>query len=472
MRLRAPLQPIAEVDFRASVSHKCAAMPVTESIPDSAEIQNALRTAIAAVIVLAKSRGVGPDFPDHQYRLIWWQKLNGGYQSRIEARTERSFEKLIDPFWEHYIALPEIQALSTAVEDFERAISARWWSPVERGAILLAYYFQDVGSLRLDDDLLQRIIDEYLREVASPRATQTTTVLLKEFAAAEPFTLGAGISVRPLSQADVSKFGRIDESDVVPFLDTRTPVLHSDDWIVVIERQISGGEGIDRELIEQIAAAFSLTKDARSKLYVVESTLTSRYLRTGYTRNPRAVYTNRRGGTTSFSTEDIHRCQQLFEALTEISSGDKFNYLRLALRRLRLATTRQHLEDQLVDYVVGLETLLAPDTESQEIAFRFRLRGASLLPEAFGSTSERISLMKKFYDVRSRAVHGEDQTQQLQELTPRAEEALRAIFHWYLTNPEAGKGAKVLVRYLDEALVAGGISWAYDQDKRGIVTSP
>jgi hypothetical protein len=55
------------------------------------------------------------------------------------------------------------------------------------------------------------------------------------------------------------------------------------------------------------------------------------------------------------------------------------SYLQLPLRPLRASASRQEAEDHLVDCVIGLERLLAPDSEALEPTFRFQLQGAALL---------------------------------------------------------------------------------------------
>jgi hypothetical protein len=130
------------------------------------------------------------------------------------------------------------------------------------------------------------------------------------------------------------------------------------------------------------------------------------------------------------------------------------SYLQLPLRRLRASASRQEVEDHLVDCVIGLERLLAPDSEALETTFRFQLRGAALLPDRFGSPAERRQLMKNLYRVRSKIVHGSATQSQVREYCPKAEEVLREILLWYLHVGTALGNAQTVAEKPDEALIA------------------
>ena len=112
--------------------------------------------------------------------------------------------------------------------------------------------------------------------------------------------------------------------------------------------------------------------------------------------------------------------------------------------------------------MIGLERLLATDSENLETTFRVRLRGAALLPDLFGNPRERIDLMNSLYSMRSRVVHGDANVAEVNEYLPWAEKVLKAIFLWYLSHTETLGSRQEVVRKLDEGLVTGGADWAHN----------
>ena len=164
------------------------------------------------------------------------------------------------------------------------------------------------------------------------------------------------------------------------------------------------------------------------------------------------------GGENLFlSHEQIAAAQGYFDALVMISTVDALDHLRLPTRRMRLGAQRGNVEDTLVDFVIGLERLLAPDTRQLEVTYRFKLRGAALLPAAeFGDARTRIDLMNKLYDLRSAVVHGRADREAIIAATPEAEEVLRSILQWLLQPARLYGDHNDLIRALDEAMVAGG----------------
>src|SRR5262249_10575839 len=141
--------------------------------------------------------------------------------------------------------------------------------------------------------------------------------------------------------------------------------------------------------------------------------------------------------------EAIARFRRNFARLTLIGKDDRLAHLRLPVRRLRMSSARSHDEDHVVDCVIALENLLASDSPQLETTFRFRLRGAAILPESFGNVPERIKLMGQLYELRSKTVHGsktahgggrksDSVADQMGEVAAEAERILRAILIWFL----------------------------------------
>jgi hypothetical protein len=75
-----------------------------------------------------------------------------------------------------------------------------------------------------------------------------------------------------------------------------------------------------------------------------------------------------------------------------------------ALRRFRLAASREADEDALIDYVVALESLFVPS--ATEMAYRFKINGALWLGDSYDDRRTLARVLKDLYEARSSRVHG------------------------------------------------------------------
>jgi len=115
------------------------------------------------------------------------------------------------------------------------------------------------------------------------------------------------------------------------------------------------------------------------------------------------------------------------------------------------------MDDKITDLAIGLESLLTPDSATGEISFKFRMRGAALLPDRFGLPNDRIKLMKQLYNARCDIVHGNssDNPDRLW-LMHRATEIFRIIFDELSRAPTSVKAS---IAQLDEEMTTCGEKW-------------
>jgi hypothetical protein len=109
------------------------------------------------------------------------------------------------------------------------------------------------------------------------------------------------------------------------------------------------------------------------------------------------------GAHYDFLAKDVSGVRHLYERLGG-AHGKTPDDLDLPVRRFNLAHSRDHLDDEVIDLAVALESCLLNGSNA-ELSYRFVLRGAALL----GHPPEGVSygpLLKAFYDVRSAIVHG------------------------------------------------------------------
>src|SRR5262245_6692916 len=160
-------------------------------------------------------------------------------------------------------------------------------------------------------------------------------------------------------------------------------------------------------------------------------------------------------------------CREMGTELRPLRPGN----VLLERRSRQVSSARGEDEDHVVDCSNALEILLAIDSPQLETPFRFRLRGAALLPKEFGTVKERIKLMGWLYDLRSSTVHGgkkahrsrskaKSLADEMRKASDEAERVLRAIFLWFIEWIDEPNIHDRTLEELDAAMVTGGQTWA------------
>src|SRR6266699_4007969 len=146
------------------------------------------------------------------------------------------------------------------------------------------------------------------------------------------------------------------------------------------------------------------------------------------------------GGPYVLDAASIRRLRTAWPDIRRIVASDR-DYLRLPAQKLLEGGRRIRDEDAVIDYSIGLESLLISDLR-QELSYRFALRGATIQCWAGGDRMSSFNSLKGFYNVRSRIVHGDRVEQEkLTEARQSGEAALRNIWWWYFENVRAGLDA-------------------------------
>lgn len=107
--------------------------------------------------------------------------------------------------------------------------------------------------------------------------------------------------------------------------------------------------------------------------------------------------------------KDCHNLALALRIITKTVHADAV--LQQAINRFLVAKTRVRPIDRMVDFAIAWESLLLTskgDEPQQELSYRFRLNGSSVLSKATKglSRTNAFSRMKSVYDVRSAIVHG------------------------------------------------------------------
>lgn len=439
-------------------------MTIAEQNAD-AQLPSLLRSAVCGIIDYLQKQGVEPALPRRGYFVQWMQQADESRSCVIEElHTEPVFAFQHDvekDLWD----IPEVISLVRAVGVYVAA-NGRFFPWHQRGAdelasMIVADYFLRVGALHLDDAAIAATCATFTGDLSSSTAVVETVFQVEGFRAEEPFALTPEITFRPITKEDIDQHGR--KPEYHPWFQQQH-MLHEKNWICAITRPATKENNKDflqrRVLQERIISALNLAIPGRATLTLLAERIVSPYLRFGVTSSRRSLATSRNGAEIHLTKSAIKEFQSAYEQLTTIEEQEKFSWLRLPVRRVRLASTREEPEDQLVDYVIGLERLLASDTPQLEVTFRFKLRGAALLPARFGTMRERIKLMNHLYSLRSDIVHGNATQEEVQKQLPTAEDILRVILHWYIGAMQSKKSRENILKELDEALVEGGSGWA------------
>jgi Apea-like HEPN len=153
------------------------------------------------------------------------------------------------------------------------------------------------------------------------------------------------------------------------------------------------------------------------------------------------------GNVYKFAGDDI---QQIKNGLAALNCLEKQPRFSLALRRLMEAYRKPMGGDRLVDYWIGLESVLLPQEKEGELRFRAALRGAWSLGDDAEARRKTFGGLRKSYNARSAVVHGTGKTAD-ETIVLMTEEYLRNILKWCLAKGE-GPSVDML-----NSLVVGGV---------------
>lgn len=103
--------------------------------------------------------------------------------------------------------------------------------------------------------------------------------------------------------------------------------------------------------------------------------------------------------------------------------------LRIAVTRLSDGITCNNLLDRLIDYMIGLEALFLPDG-NQELIHRLAMRVAFNLKKEFEDKKQLYLDMKRYYNKRSKGVHGKNNKLTINDVDNVEEILRRSILLW------------------------------------------
>lgn len=141
-------------------------------------------------------------------------------------------------------------------------------------------------------------------------------------------------------------------------------------------------------------------------------------------------------GIYSLNDEMIHNLQNHWLKVRSIIESDS-HYLRLPAMRLIDGGSRNQPRNALIDYAIGLESLLTGG-EEKELAYKFALRGATILSWDEGGRRDFYNNLQSIYKLRSSIVHGNHRIPKknltIEDACHMGESYLRKIWWWYFTR--------------------------------------
>ncbi len=432
------------------------------------DLVDALVAAVEALVKHLASQGVAT-IPERQYEAHWMEPVpedNTRSQGKTAPYIEPDPARILWTYGEQLNELPPVVQLGTVLKDFadrHGGFPASSWidGSMDMAMRVIHVYFTKSGRLAVDRAVAREVIRDYCVDLAAPTITVRSVFQVENFSAPCPFSLSEEIHFRPISPDDIKEQARM---QLAPFPYAR-PWLNSRDWICEVNkkgpRDTFEAVNWHNEGLRYIATTLALASPGTARLTLLRSRHASPFLGAGTVSGREPTLTGPGGGSLQLHKDAIQLAQKLYPRVVSALSGGGPQYLQLALRRFIAAAQRREPEDQLIDYVIGLESLLAPDTDRLETTIRFRLRGAVLLPPRFGEHRERIDLLNKLYEVRSKVVHGGADKDTVVGCVPRAEDALRYVLRWFMDDSRWKCDVKAIVKELDEKMVEGGSNWAY-----------
>ena len=432
---------------------------------DHERLVDELTHAVEAIVSLAEESGLGTALPTYEYDVHWLEPERTGQSSgKLETREEPSWHLLIRQLDAQINEQPAVRSLKRSIQEFvdregEFLPRVGGIGPPECVSTLLECYFGRVAELRTDVPTIEQVCSEFESDLKSRTAVCRSLYLLERFASSSEFSLDEAVKIRRITEDDIDTFGRVGPS----FMRRRLPWLNASAWVCEIRetrRKDSVRVPVDHDdVIDAISVALSLTMSGHAALTLLESRVESPFLSAVRSGSSNLIRTGAMGGFIELDDSDIEKVISHYALAKRVLADSRYSHLDLPFRRLRLAASRREPQDVLVDYVIGLERLLASDGPV-EATFRFRLRGAALLPDSFGDPRKRIKLMSDIYGLRSEIVHGEAKAKEVSDMVPQVEEVFRAIFLWYFNHAESLGNAKGIQQALDDVMVQQAQTWA------------
>jgi hypothetical protein len=250
------------------------------------------------------------------------------------------------------------------------------------------------------------VVDEFVNAVTTGVSTERSRDVFDMVEIkGGPLLVGPGLELRPISEDDLWEFGDTEAAGHGPLRDfppgTRSAVLE-----IRVDDRTKNDFDLLHATREAAHVALRLAAPGRLQLrpYGVEKSYGTpgRLVRGGYGYRQ----LDKLAASNYVVDEAVrNRLQASWIPIQEIMKSQQ-HYLRLPAQRLLDAGQRNRPDDAVIDYAVGLESLLTHGVRN-ELGYRFALRGSILLEKSIGARKALFKQLRDFYVTRSDLVHGE-----------------------------------------------------------------
>jgi hypothetical protein len=335
---------------------------------------------------------------------------------------------------------------------------------------LLFAYFKHAQAFVHDKAILDRVVSAFHDLVVLGVARYELVYYVSELSAFKSFALCDGMmEIRPITEHELTLYSWRLQS--MRLAQAPYELLDTTGWLCIIRADVQMSDHQDyitlTRQLDNLLVALYLTTSGSASFRLVDQREPFR----GYDEGPVGLRSFRSGGGRgAIELTDAAQVATLDTVLQQVirvstSTGTELEALRLPVRKCRQIAERGDGDDVFLDAVIALESLLASETAG-ESTYRFSMRGAAILTEAFGSPSERLKLMKKIYEGRSSIVHAKRRTPKemkaFQQTYINAQQVLKYILRWYLEWSERNAPSE-MVKVVDEAMIREAHRWLHDQ---------
>ena len=381
---------------------------------------------------------------------------------------------LFEPFYqEHSQWFNQSHAMAVLHEQCQIFVSRheqphKRYRPEEFAVGLLFQYFRHAQAFVHDEVILDRVVSAFHDLVVLGVARYELVYYVSELSAFESFTLCNGMmEIRPITEHELILYSwRLQRVEVAqaPY-----DLLDTTGWLCIIsaEVQISDYQNyftLTRQLDNLLVALYLIASGSASFRLVDQ-----REPFTAYDEGPVGLRSFRSGGGRGAieiaDAVQVATLNTVVQQVMRVGTDTEFESLRLPVRKCRQIAERGDGDDAFLDAVIALESLLSSETAG-ESTYRFSMRGAAILDEAFGAPPDRFKLMQNIYGGRSSIVHGKRRNQKemkaFQKTSTDAQQVLKYILRWYLAQARASKPDNV-VKLVDEVMIREAHRWLHNQ---------
>lgn len=269
---------------------------------------------------------------------------------------------------------------------------------------LLSDYLWNADSLSLDNRLVDEVSGNFLKFLESKKTEFVYFSILNG--------LETDFSIEEVTEGIFIK--KLDDFQLCKILESshkyqiKEDVLHNR---VILEKRVVYKNGIPKnnsfseisDEFNEIITSLRLLKNehvGRGKMY-------SRIAKPGFIGHDEVTSSSYIYNTVPpfckyfLDQASINKLEYIYKSIEKIKTQER---LELALRRFENAQLNWNAEDQILDYVIGLEALFSENSEN--ISYKIRMRAAKFISSNLFIEKKVVKLIQNAYSIRSKTAHG------------------------------------------------------------------